>query len=177
MIIANGGNPIIPPIPGIERETVHIASEFLVDAGPAGDRIVVIGGGLLGCETATWLAGQGKKVTLVEKLDELMAAGVPIPLLNKNMLLDMLRFNKVETITGFGVTGVTDQGVTMTDASGKEKSIDADTVILSVGFEPDRSLYDALRQSRMVRHLIGDARKPRNIMGAIWDAYEVARAL
>ncbi|MBW1867777.1 MAG: hypothetical protein JRI73_00420 [Deltaproteobacteria bacterium] len=73
--------------------------------------------------------------------------------------------------------GVIDDGVNLLDASAGEKSLDADTVVVSVGLKPERALYRSLAGKTPNLYLIGDAREARNIMGAVWDAYEVARAI
>ena len=177
VIIATGGKPIIPSLPVKEKGQIVTASEVLSGAKPTAVRTIVVGGGLLGCETAIWLAKQGKRVTLVEKLEELMAAGITVPHSSKNMVIDMLRFNKVEIITGFGLVRASDQGVILQNAAGREESVEAETVVIAAGFEPERELYQSLRGSRPDLYIIGDAREPRNIMGAIWDAYEVGRAI
>ena len=142
-----------------------------------GDRIVVVGGGLVGCETAIWLAQKGKRVTVVEMLKDLMTGSNWVPHVIKHMILDMLEFNRVEVMTGTRLAGVTDNGVNLLDASAGERSLDADTVVVSVGLKPERELYRSLAGKTPNLYLIGDAREARNIMGAVWDAYEVARAI
>jgi len=78
VIIAAGSKPFIPEIPGIGRDNVATATDLLLGKKKVKDSAVVVGGGLIGCETALWLAQQGKKVTLVEMLEDLMIAGIPL---------------------------------------------------------------------------------------------------
>lgn len=70
VFVATGSNSIKPDVPGIERSNVVTAMDLLLGREKAGDSAVVIGGGLIGCETALWLAKQGRKVTIVEMLPE-----------------------------------------------------------------------------------------------------------
>jgi len=177
VIIATGGRPIVPDIPGIQKESVASAPEILMGRKEAGKRVIVVGGGLVGCETAVWLAQQRKKVTLVEMLGDLMIKKPPVPHMNRVMLLDMLQFNRVEIMTDSRLLEITDGGVLLTGKAGEKRGLEADTVVLAVGLEPDNQLYRTLLGKTPNLYLIGDAREARNIMGAIWDAYEVARAI
>jgi 2-enoate reductase len=131
-----------------------------------------------GGETALWMAQQGKQVILVEILPELMMAGkVPVPHANRLMLLDLLRFNRVEMLTSHSVVEIREDGIVLVDKSHGKKEIEADTVGISIGLKPDRNLYDRLVGKVPNLYLIGDAREVRNVMGSVWDAYEVARAI
>jgi 2-enoate reductase len=177
LIIASGSRPILPSLPGIEKEVVATAPEVLLGTKRPGDRIVVAGGGLVGCETAIWLSQMGKRVTVVEMLKDLMTGSNWVPHVIKHMVLDMLEFNRVAVMTSTRLVGVIDDGVNLLDASAGEKSLDADTVVVSVGLKPERALYRSLAGKTPNLYLIGDAREARNIMGAVWDAYEVARAI
>jgi 2-enoate reductase len=177
ILIATGAQPIVPNIPGIKKEIVATAPEVLSGTKRSGERVVIVGGGLVGCETAVWLAQQGKRVTLIEMLWDLMVGKPPVYHMNRIMLLDMLRFNKVEILTNTRLTEVTDDGILCMGSSQKKEERKTDTVILAVGLEPDKRLYQALQEVRPKPYLIGDAREARNIMGAVWDAYEVARAI
>jgi 2-enoate reductase len=142
-----------------------------------GATVAIIGGGLVGCETALWLAKQGKKVTIIEMLGGLMQAGLPVPWPNKSMLLDLLEFNKVSIIPNTTVLEVTEKGVTLINNRFTKSTLQADTVILAVGLKADQELYNSLVDKVPDIHLIGDARQAQNIMYAIWDANELARSI
>jgi 2-enoate reductase len=131
----------------------------------------------VGCETAVWLAQQGNKVTVIEVLSDLMLRKPRVFHANRTMLVDMLRFHGVKILTNTRPIEVTDEGLLIQTACNKKETLQSDTVVLSVGVESDRKLYEALLGERPNLYLIGDAREPRNIMGAIWDAFEVARAI
>jgi 2-enoate reductase len=177
VIIAVGAKPIAPSVPGIEKKKVATAPEILLGMKQPGDRVIVVGGGMVGCETAIWLAQQGKRVTIVEMLKCLMTGSLPVPHPTREMVLDMLRFNEVTIMTSTKLVGITDDGAHLMGASAKKKNLNADTVVVSVGLKPDKELYRALIGKTSNLYLIGDARKARNIMGAIWDGYEVANNL
>jgi 2-enoate reductase len=175
VIIATGSGWCIPDLPGIDRKEVTTASDLLLGKKKAKDIVVVIGGGHTGCETALWLAQQGKKVTIVEMLDGLMQAGIPIYRANRMMLLDLLKFHKVNILTGTTLLEVGDAGVTLVNKHFNRNTLKAGTVVLATGLKPaETPLYSLIGKAPNV-HIIGDAKQPRNIMGAIWDAYEVAK--
>ncbi len=176
-IIATGSKPIIPVISGIEKDKVATATDVLLGNKEVGEKVVVVGGGLVGCETALWLAQQGKKVTIVEMLNDLMIAGLPVPHANRIMLIDLLKFNKVEVITNHSLMEVTDEGVNLIDKNFKKMSVPADNVVLAIGLKPNKELYDNLVGKVPNLYLIGDARDVRNVMYSIWDAYELARVI
>jgi len=177
VIIATGANPIVPSVPGIKEETVITSIEALLKKKPTGEEIIVAGGGLIGCETAIWLTQQGKRVTLVEMLNDLMSVGIPVPHMTKRMILDMLKFNKVTILTSTQLIGVNEDGANLTGPSAQDQILKADTVVLALGLKPDIQLYKPLAGKTPNLYLIGDAREPQNIMGAVWDAYEVARCI
>jgi 2-enoate reductase len=177
VIIATGAKPIVPSIPGIQRELVTTAPEVLLGKKKLGEKVIVVGGGLIGCETAIWLAEQKKIVTIIEMLDDLMIGSIPIPHANRQMVLDMLKFNNVTVMTGTRLVEVTNEGGHLMNADLKKTTLNADTLVLSVGLTSNRQLYETLAGKIPNLYLIGDVRETRNIMGAIWDAYEVVRTI
>jgi len=151
------------------------ATDLLLGKSQSEGPTVIIGGGLTGCETALWQAQQGKQVTIVEMLPELMTGGVPVNHANRTMLIDLLRFHNVKVLTNSRITEVTDDGVGLMDGSSQRSSIQAGNVVLAMGLESDRKLARSLMGKIPNVSVIGDARRPQNKMSAIWDAYEVAR--
>jgi len=177
LIIAAGSKSIIPDVPGIETEKAVTAIDLLLGKKKVGDPVLVLGGGLIGCETALWLAQQGKEVTIVEILHDLMVAGIPVQHMNRLMLLDLLRLHKVKVIPNTSLLEVLNKGAIVIDRDLKRKTISADTIVLATGLVPDQELYKTLGGEISNLFLIGDSRTTQNIMGAIWDAYEVARII
>jgi len=175
VIIATGSKPVIPDIPGINKDKVTTAIDLLLGKKKAGKQVVIVGGGLIGCETALWLAQQGRQVTIVEALDRLMQAGIPVPRPNMMMLRDLLRFHQVKVLTNTALSEVTDDGVVVVEKSSKKATLPSDTVVIAVGLCPDKELYSSLKDSAPNVHIVGDAVEAQNIMHAVWDAYELAR--
>ena len=171
VIIATGSRPKVFSLGDDER--VYPAAQVLTGEKDCGDTTVVIGGGLVGCETALWLAEQGKNVTIVEALDRLMAVNGPLCHANKDMLERLIPYHGVKTITSARVTGYRD-GILHASCGGEEWEIACDSVILAVGYQEEDSLYRQLEFDAPELYLLGDARKVSNIMYAIWDAFEVA---
>ncbi len=176
-ILATGSVPIIPDIPGVEREKAFPASDLFRGKKKARGNVLVLGGGLIGCETALWLSQQGMKVTIIEILADLMIGGIPVQHMNRLMLLDLLKFHRVEVFKNTSLLEITEKGVDLLDGGSPKRSFPADTVVLAVGLRPDRELCQALKGQTSDLYTIGDSREARNIKNSIWDAYEVARMI
>jgi 2-enoate reductase len=131
----------------------------------------------VGCETALWLAAKGKNVTIVEMLSELMNGGTPVPIQVKMMLGDLLAGSAIDILTDTEVREITPEGVRLYRNQQDLMERRADTVALAVGMKANRRLPAALAARFPFTHALGDCRRPQNIMQAIWDAYEVARAI
>ena len=139
--------------------------------------VLVIGGGLVGCEVALWLAQQGKQVAVAEMLPAILGGmHGDIPLMNKFMLEDLLKFHKVQIHTGARVLRV-DAGTVTLAKGGATESVDADVVVMAAGFLASDGLYRSLKDCGKPVYNIGDSRKFHNIMQAIWDGFEVARSI
>jgi len=172
VIIAAGSIPKVFNLGNNEK--VYTAADVLTGKRPAGNSTVIIGGGLVGCETALMLAKQGKKVTVVEALEEILSAGGPLCHANHDMLVDLLRFYHVDIRTATKAVKATNYGLVVAKGD-VEEEIAADSVILAVGYASNNRLYNEVRHDVPELYLLGDARKVSNIMYAIWDAFEVAR--
>lgn len=171
VIVATGSRPKMFSLG--DDEKVYCAEQVLMNQKDPGDRVVVVGGGLVGCEMALDLAQKGKKVTILEALPKIMAVNGPICSANKEMLEELLPFHGVDIICNAKVTGFQDGAVSY-EADGKAEKLDTDSVILSVGYRSADELYHELEFDVADLYLLGDAGKVSNIMYAIWDAFEVA---
>ena len=152
------------------------AEDVLMGRVETGENVVMVGGGLVGCETALWLAQQGKHVNVVEILPALLGGHGAIPHMNEFMLMDLLNFHKVGLHTETSV--VDTKPGTVTVKKGEETvELPADTLIAAVGYLSDNSLYESLKDLDIPVYNIGDSSKVHNIMYAVWNAYELARDL
>ena len=161
-------------VPGAE---LLAAEEVLTGKREAGASTVVIGGGLVGCETALWLKKEkGTEVTIVELQPDILSVGGPLCSANSDMLRDLLVYHGVEVLTGSCVTGKSAEGCAVRTPQG-DKVVAADTVICAVGYASEKNLYEQVREEMPYVHLLGDAEHVSNIMYAVWNAYELARNL
>ena len=175
VIVATGSTPIIPGIPGIEKDKVVTAVDLLLGRKDAGEKNIVVGGGLVGCETAVYLARQGKRVTIVEMLENILR---DIFEANRQHLFKLLAESGVCVLTDAQLTRVTDDGVVIVNKRRRYQAhIQADTVVLAVGLKPEVHLAKALEGEVSEVHSIGDCRDPRKILDAIWSAFHTARAI
>ena len=171
VILALGSSPVMPKIKGCERENVISGEEALLGRKPVGERIIVVGGGLVGCEIAYGYAKEGRQVTVVEALDELMKLN-DVPHMNKDFLLDAFKYYGTQICTSAKLTEVCDEGAVLEFSDGTQQTIPCDTVIMSVGYRPLRSMKDELTAKEVYE--IGDGRQVGNVLTCIADAYKVA---
>lgn len=174
LIIATGSKPKMFSLG--YNSNVYAAADVLLKNVEPGKNVVVVGGGLVGCELAIWLARNGKNITLVEVQNKLLAVNGPLCHANSDMLEKLVPFSGVKVLTSAKIIKNTEKGV-IVNVNGSEELIEADSVVLAVGYTSENSLYDELKYEVADIHLIGDARRVSNIMYAIWDAYEVASNL
>ena len=157
-------------------EKVYAAEQVLLGEKDPGETVAVVGAGLVGCELALDLAMKGKKVTLVEALDRILALNGPLCSANKDMLERLIPYHGIETVCGARVTGYDGAALTA-EVGGEVRQIPADSVVLCVGYRSENSLYEALKFDIGELYVLGDARQVANIMYAIWDAFEVANQI
>lgn len=176
IIVATGAIDRIPQLKGIEGSNVLTACDALKNMGKVRKRVVIIGGGLVGCEIAIWLKNHGRDVTIVEMMDRILDT-VFISHSNKMMLVDLIKYNGISVKTSACVQEIKENSMEIVNDNGESEIIQADTVICAVGYLPEKQLYNRLRGHYANVHLIGDASKVRNIHNAIWDGYEVGRTI
>lgn len=171
VILATGSTPKMFSLGADDK--VYSAAQVLMKEKEAGEKTVVIGGGLVGCETALWLAQQGKDVKIVEALDQILAVNGPLCHANSEMLERLIPFNGIEVITNAKAKSYDGKRLTVEAADG-EKQLACDSVILAVGYQENNALYQELQFEIPELYVLGDAKKVANIMYGIWDAFEVA---
>ena len=174
LVVAVGADPARPDIPGLQTANVAWAGDICADLVDTGQRVVVAGGGGIGCETALHLARKGKKVVVVEMLDE---AALDFNFINRSMLLDLLSEAEVEVQTGVTVVAVRDDGVTVADGDGHSSEIKADTVVLALGMTPRQAGVEALKAAAPRVTVVGDCLKPRLIIDAVREGFHAVAEL
>jgi len=175
IILATGSVPVMPKsIEGIEKAVSGV--DALLGKKPVGEKIIIVGGGLVGCEIAYGYAKEGKDVTIVEALDQILNLG-NVPGMNKAMLLDGFEYYGTTIMTGTKLKSVLDGGAVVILPDGTEKTLNADTVIMSIGYRPVPSMKEQLADSTAKVIEIGDGRQVGNVLTCVEDAYYAARDL
>jgi 2-enoate reductase len=165
VIIATGATPKRIPVKGAEKAIE--ACEYLLKTKSVGENVIVVGGGLTGCEIAYDLYLSGKKPVIVEMQDDLITTK-GVCLANTSYLRDFFKTNKVPVYLETGLVEIGDGNVTLKDKEGKTFTVDTDSVILSVGYNP----APLVKKGRHV-HVIGDASNVGNLRTVIWGAWDV----
>lgn len=172
VFIATGSTSIVPEIPGVGKKMVVTAVDLLLGKREAGKSVVVVGGGLIGCETALYLAQKGKKLTIVEMLDGVM---LDMYSANRMHLLKLLTDADVNILTETKCLEIRDNGITIADKYGKRSTLEADTVVLAVGLKSNEGFLEALKDKIPEVYAIGDCVEPRKVINAIWEGFRTAR--
>ena len=165
VIVATGSKARKIPVKGADKAIDAV--DYLLGK-EVGETVVIVGGGLTGCEIAYDLYHKGKKPAIVEMKNDLIAVK-GVCLANASYLRDFFEAKKVPVYLETKLGEVTDSGIIAVDKSGKQFAIDADDVILSVGYVPT-----PLAEKSKHVHVIGDADKVGNLRTVIWGAWDVA---
>ena len=165
IIIATGAKAKSIPVKG--AETAVEAVDYLLGNKQVGQKVVVIGGGLTGCEIAYDLYLQGKHPTIVEMQDDLITTK-GVCLANTSYLRDFFETNKVSVHLETALCEIKENAVVLRNKEGNTFTVDTDSVILSVGYNP----APLAKKSRHV-HVIGDAATVGNLRTVIWGAWDV----
>jgi len=174
VFFATGSAPVIPMIPGAEAAKPISAVDILLGRKEAGKAVVLIGGGMAGSETALHLAKLGKKVTVVEILDDVARDMYSD---NRMHLMELLDQAGVKILTEARVLKISDKSVAITDKQGKKRTLKTDTVVFAVGFKSDGKLAEALADKVPELYQIGDCVAPRKVFNAIHEAFRAARQI
>lgn len=172
LFVATGGVPMIPEIPGIKKEKVVTAIDVLLSKKTAGESVVIIGGGLIGCETALYLAQEGKKVAVVEILGDI--AG-DIFISTQQHIKKLLADAGARVLTETQVLEIREEGALTSDRHGQRKLLAADVIILAAGMKAGERVWDPLQSLIPEVYMIGDCVAPRRVIDAIWEGFRLAR--
>ena len=170
LIIAAGSSPLVPPIKGLDGENVVLVNNYYLEKEKVGDKVVVFGGGLAGCECAIHLGMEGKEVHIVEMRDEL----APDANIRHRPLL-LKEIDKYATVhTGCKGLEVSKEGILCEDKEGNQVLVEGDSIICALGQRSRRDVVDALRDSAPYVAVIGDASKVSTITNAVYEGYHAA---
>ena len=170
LIIAAGSSPLVPPIKGLDGENVVLVNNYYLEKEKVGDKVVVFGGGLAGCECAIHLGMEGKEVHIVEMRDEL----APDANIRHRPLL-LKEIDKYATVhTGCKGLEVSKEGILCEDKEGNQVLVEGDSIICALGQRSRRDVVDALRDGAPYVAVIGDASKVSTITNAVYEGYHAA---
>ena len=174
LICAVGSEPIIPPIPGIEGKNVVQINDLPARISELGQKIVILGGGQAGCETAIYLANlesnAGKEVIIVE-MQNTLAPDANGP--HREVLMELLQ-GTVEIKLGYTGVRISDEGLYCMNTQNKEELINADAIIIAAGQRSRREEADSLRDAAPFVVQIGDCVAPKDMTTAIYQGYHAA---
>lgn len=173
VVIATGSHPLIPNIPGIQQPNVVTAADILTGRKQPGDRVVIIGGGMVGCEVAEFLATKGKKVTILEMEKRL---GQDIGPVLRWRVMQRLTQAGVATATKTTATEINQDGV-VARQDGKSQLFPADTVVLAMGEVPDKDLLHQLEGKVPAVYAAGDCLEPRRIGEAMEEGFRIGNTV
>lgn len=169
VILAAGAVPIFPPIPGVQRNIAVSSLDVLSGQSEVGDKVVVIGGGMIGLETAELLSSMGKEVTIVEMLEEVGRDTISVL---REAVKERLKKAGVRINTGSEVVEILDKGVWV-KVEAEKNFLGADSVVLACGMKADSELKGQIEESGGKVLAIGDCVEPRRIRFAIEEGFRV----
>lgn len=169
-IVAVGSEAMTLPVPVSDDAVVRSIDELYLEGAPVGEEVVIVGGGLTGCECALLMASKGKKVHLVEMRDGL---AIDANIRHRPILLAQIEEAGVDVVLNACAQAVTADGVTVTQ-DGEERLIVGDTVVCAIGQRSRTAAVDALRDAAPFVRIIGDAKRPSNITNAVYEGFHAA---
>jgi NADPH-dependent 2,4-dienoyl-CoA reductase/sulfur reductase-like enzyme len=172
IVVATGARQIIPDISGIDGKNVVLAPDVLLGTVDAGQEVVIIGAGLVGCDTALFLANRGKKVSVIDEVNIAPNAGRTFKL----DLMEEFVKNGVYMYPNSKVYSITENGVNIVH-DGELLSLRADSVVVAVGSRPEDKLTKDVEKLVPEIRLIGDCVEPRYSLAAIHEGAKVGNEL
>jgi 2,4-dienoyl-CoA reductase-like NADH-dependent reductase (Old Yellow Enzyme family)/NADPH-dependent 2,4-dienoyl-CoA reductase/sulfur reductase-like enzyme len=164
VIVATGSRPAILSIPGADSDMTTDVRSVYENRSVDGQKIVIIGGGDIGCETADWLAGPERQVTVVEILPDVLHRMKKIP---KQRLLARLSKKDVTILTETRITAIENNRVLLQKTDGSAFELEADRVIFAIDAVPENRLVDDLKGRVKQVMAVGDAELPGNLGAAL----------
>ena len=168
VIIAAGAAPLMTDMPGVKQPQVLAAQDVLAGR-QVGQNVVIIGGGMVGCETGHFLSEKGKHVIVVEMIKRVANDMAPMV---RRRLLDGLREKQVMMMTNTTCLEIKEKGILVKTADGKQQEIPADSVIIAVGYQKNDTLFQSIKDKVPEASNIGDSANPQRIREAILAGYQ-----
>jgi NADPH-dependent 2,4-dienoyl-CoA reductase/sulfur reductase-like enzyme len=169
VILATGAIPVIPSIPGLSNPLT--GQDVLTEKKEAGKRVLIVGGGMVGLETAEFLVKKGHQVTVVELLEDIARDMLPI---TKKLTVKELEKLGAQIITETNITRFEGKRAFVQSEEDEKLLGEFDSVVVAVGTSPVDDLAGHLAQAGLEVRVIGDAKKPRQIFDAVKEGFEVA---
>ena len=176
IIVAVGADPAVPKIPGIEKGKALTVLQLFENKGlEIGKEIVIVGAGLIGCETSWYLASKGKSVKVVDVLSR-DAILLDEHTTNRSMLIRSMEKEGVKILGKREIIRIEKEGAVVKREDGTEEFLPADNVIFATGFNPKTNLRDILSENSLDTqvYFIGDCVEPRKLYEAIHEGYYAA---
>jgi pyruvate/2-oxoglutarate dehydrogenase complex dihydrolipoamide dehydrogenase (E3) component len=170
VILATGSVPLVPDIAGVENSNVVGFRDVLTGDREVGDRVVIVGGGMVGCETAEFLHSKGKRVTILEMLPRI---GVDIGVTDRFAIMGRLREAGIVMRAKTKAARITEKGVEAT-RDGATELFEGDTVVLATGMKAKNELAKKLEHKVELLYSIGDCSEPHQIVEAIESGFRIA---
>ncbi len=171
VIIATGAKIEIPELKGIDADRALIAEHVLAGEVDVGQKVMIIGCGPVGAETAHFLAAQGKEVFIVEMMPQILSNMLPD---FKWFLFEDFARYKVDTWCDTVITAVSDTTVTLKSPEGEKIIEDVDSIVFAIGGKPNKALALELADTGVALTTIGDAKGPRDGVNAFYEGYMAA---
>ncbi len=169
LIVAVGAEQVVPKIPGIESKNVRMAMDVFGHENEIGENVVIVGGGLVGCELSIHLSEADRNLSVVEMTDTLCSTA---QLTERMHTLEIMEQKAVKTLTEKTVTKIDENGVYVKDVQGREIYLPADTVIISVGTKPRVAERDIFKDAAFDVINIGDCVKASDICHAVHSGFD-----
>jgi pyruvate/2-oxoglutarate dehydrogenase complex dihydrolipoamide dehydrogenase (E3) component len=173
VILATGATPILPSIRGSELSHVVTSFGVLLSQEEIGNRVLIVGGGMVGLETAEFLTTMGKQVTVFEMLDEVGRDGIPVI---REAIRQRLNKVGVNMHTKTEVLEITAEGVRV-KCEDETAFFEGDSVVLAGGMKPNNEIKEELKKVTEEIYAVGDCAEPRTIRRAIEEGFRVGYAI
>lgn len=174
VVVATGSKPLVPSIKGMDRKGAVTFKDVFSGKEKVGKRVVIVGGGFIGCELAEFLAEKGKQVTVIELLPKLASELFQPVAYQIEQRLGKLG---VQSFTGVKEEKITAEGMEIVDRDGKRVALKADNIVLAAGTVADKTVFESLKGKVPELYEVGDCAKARRIQEAVYEGATIGMTL